>query len=134
MANELPANPYSTNAQGAIIAAVMIHGEVIADATASSSKNAKVRASERALQLMDGLSVPDFRMKFGCDCKGFETEQDEKKAENVVADGDTRMEWEEHMLVPNAEVVEEKVGPGPELSVIDEVDEYSTPMEWVNSP
>ncbi|KAL8677899.1 MAG: hypothetical protein Q9186_005710 [Xanthomendoza sp. 1 TL-2023] len=54
------------------VAVVMIHGEVIASGTAASSKNAKVKASEKALEQLKGLAPYEFRRKFGCGC----TEED----------------------------------------------------------
>ncbi len=50
------------------VAVVMIHGEVIASATAANSKNAKVKASEKALEKLRGLAPFEFRPKFGCGC------------------------------------------------------------------
>ena len=50
------------------VAVVMIHGEVIASGTAASSKNAKVKASEKALETLKGLAPFEFRAKFGCVC------------------------------------------------------------------
>ncbi len=50
------------------VAVVMIHGEVVASGTAASSKNAKVKASEKALGNLRGLAPFEFRTKFGCQC------------------------------------------------------------------
>lgn len=67
MANDLPsAAPFST---GLVVAVVMIHDEIIADASASSGKNAKVKASEKAIRLLDGLLPFEFRRRFCCDCE-----------------------------------------------------------------
>ncbi|KAJ5101747.1 hypothetical protein NUU61_003969 [Penicillium alfredii] len=57
-----------------VLAAVMVHGESIAQAVASSSRYAKVKASEKALWVIDGLLRLEFRAKYHCDCK--ETEED----------------------------------------------------------
>ncbi|KAL9000121.1 MAG: hypothetical protein Q9169_001196 [Polycauliona sp. 2 TL-2023] len=50
------------------VAVVMIHGEVIASGSAANSKNAKVKASEKALEKLRGLAPFEFRAKFGCGC------------------------------------------------------------------
>ncbi|KAL8861765.1 MAG: hypothetical protein Q9178_001966 [Gyalolechia marmorata] len=50
------------------VAVVMIHGEVVASGTAASSKNAKVKASEKALENLRGLAPFEFRTTFGCQC------------------------------------------------------------------
>ncbi|KAL8931051.1 MAG: hypothetical protein Q9208_000153 [Pyrenodesmia sp. 3 TL-2023] len=52
------------------VAVVMVHGEVVASGTAASSKNAKVKASERALELLKPLAPFEFRERWGCDCDG----------------------------------------------------------------
>lgn len=71
MANELPSpSPASAGITAPIVAVVMIHDEIIANASASSGKNAKVRASENALELLDGLVPFEFRRRFGCRCEG----------------------------------------------------------------
>lgn len=52
-----------------IFAAVLVHNQSVANAVASSSRYAKVRASTRALAVIDGLSLSEFREKFHCDCQ-----------------------------------------------------------------
>lgn len=70
MANELPSPlPASAGIPAPIVAVVMIHDEIVADASASSGKNAKVKASEKALRLLDGLVPFEFRRRFGCSCE-----------------------------------------------------------------
>ncbi|KAJ5799821.1 uncharacterized protein N7518_001889 [Penicillium psychrosexuale] len=53
-----------------VFAAVMVHGQSIASAVASSSRYAKVRASTRALAVIDGMSLSEFREKYHCACQG----------------------------------------------------------------
>ena len=53
-----------------VFAAVMVHGQSIASAVASSSRYAKVRASTRALAVIDGMSLPEFQEKYHCACLG----------------------------------------------------------------
>lgn len=105
MAHELPAKPaFSTSAEGKVVAVVMIHDEILADAEASSGKNARVRASEKALRLLEGMSMSDFRKRFKCTCgrAGAETddtgeESDASKVEQTVGKNETdnrMMEWQ----------------------------------------
>ncbi|KAJ5527211.1 dicer-like protein 1 [Penicillium frequentans] len=61
--------PVVDNEQPIILAAVMIHGICVADSTGTSSRYAKVRASERALDAISGMLRDDFRNKYGCDCR-----------------------------------------------------------------
>ena len=53
---------------GLLFAGVLIHGHVVAEATAPSGKVAKVKASEEALNVLQGMSIANFRQKYGCDC------------------------------------------------------------------
>ena len=52
-----------------IVAMVLIHGQVIADAQAESSKYAKVAAAKEAQHLLSGLPLPEFREKYRCECR-----------------------------------------------------------------
>lgn len=52
------------------IAAVIVHGHVIASGQASSSKNAKVKAAGNALEKLRGLAPVEFRRMYGCGCVG----------------------------------------------------------------
>lgn len=53
---------------GEILAAVIVHNEAIAQGVSSSSRYAKVKASEKALGVLDGVLPWEFREKFGCNC------------------------------------------------------------------
>jgi endoribonuclease Dicer len=52
-----------------VLAAVIVHNEVVAKGVASSGRNAKVKASEKALTLLEGLAAFEFRKQYSCDCR-----------------------------------------------------------------
>ncbi|KAH7395231.1 dicer-like protein 1 [Phaeosphaeria sp. MPI-PUGE-AT-0046c] len=52
----------------AIAAMVMIHGKVHFHSLGQSGRYARVRASQAALEKLDGLPPYEFRNRFGCDC------------------------------------------------------------------
>lgn len=54
------------------IAALMVHDEIIAEGQASSSKNAKVKASSNALKVIGKMIPFEYRKLYGCDCNGQE--------------------------------------------------------------
>ncbi|KAJ5690285.1 hypothetical protein N7462_004677 [Penicillium macrosclerotiorum] len=62
-----------------IFAAVMVHGIPVGEATGTSSRYAKVRASERALEVLEELPKSEFQLKYCCDCRS--VEQKEKDTE-----------------------------------------------------
>ena len=54
------------------IAALIIHNEIIAEGQASSSKNAKVKASNNAVKLLGKMMPIEYRTLYGCNCDGQE--------------------------------------------------------------
>ncbi|MCJ1316242.1 Dicer-like protein 1 [Xylographa vitiligo] len=73
MSDELP-----TIIEGApirVIAVVMVHGEIITEGVAASSKYAKLKASSTALEMLTGLAPFEYRIQYRCDCS-------DKKAED----------------------------------------------------
>ena len=52
-----------------VLAVVMVHNVIIAQGKAASGKNAKVKASKAALDMVDGLAKYEFRRKFHCNCR-----------------------------------------------------------------
>ncbi|KAI9877073.1 MAG: Dicer-like protein 1 [Pleopsidium flavum] len=65
MANELPSIDGSPIR---VIAAVMIHDDIVAEGTASSGRYAKLKASSNALELLKGMAPFEYRMQYHCDC------------------------------------------------------------------
>ena len=68
MASELP--PLIPGGPVISLAVVMIHDHIIAEGQASSGKNAKVRASQNALKLLQGIAPFEYRMQYHCNCEG----------------------------------------------------------------
>jgi len=67
-----------------VVSAILIHEKIVADGSASSGKNAKVKAAARALEKLDGLAPYEFRRRYGCNCEsGKNKEMDEKMMETV---------------------------------------------------
>lgn len=56
------------DAKATILVMVIIHGTVISHAAGESVKYAKINASKRALALLDGIGLGEFREKYNCDC------------------------------------------------------------------
>ncbi|KAL4937415.1 hypothetical protein BDV06DRAFT_226972 [Aspergillus oleicola] len=55
-----------------VLAAVMIHDTVIAEGFASSGRYAKIKASEKALEVLASIEQAEFRAKFECKCREVE--------------------------------------------------------------
>ncbi len=55
----------------------MIHEQIIAEGTAASSKYAKLKASQYALDLLTGLAPFEYRMQYRCDCSQEKTDDGE---------------------------------------------------------
>lgn len=68
--------PSIDGAPGGVLAAVMVHNEIIAEGTSSSSRYAKVKASEKALTVLDGILPFEFRKTYGCDCREVQKSED----------------------------------------------------------
>ena len=70
LADELvPGEAADQGTQPIIVAVVMVHLKVVADSEGTSSRYAKVRASQRALAKLEQLSPKEFKERFGCDCR-----------------------------------------------------------------
>lgn len=54
----------------------MIHGVSVAEAFGTSSRYAKVRASENALKEIESLTPEQYRHRYSCDCHISDQEDD----------------------------------------------------------
>jgi endoribonuclease Dicer len=70
-------------AQPTALAMVLIHWNVIADGSAVSGRHARIKASNAALDLLEGLPQYEFRRRFGCDCVNEELENTEDGEERI---------------------------------------------------
>lgn len=52
-----------------VMSGLVIHDEVVCSSVAASGRYAKLAASKKALDLLHGLALFEYREKFGCDCK-----------------------------------------------------------------
>ncbi|KAL2829943.1 hypothetical protein BDW59DRAFT_141506 [Aspergillus cavernicola] len=52
-----------------VLAAVMIHDTVIAEGVTSSGRYAKIKASEKALDMLENIGQVEFRERFKCNCQ-----------------------------------------------------------------
>ena len=94
MASEVPA--IIPGGLPTAIAAVMIHDEIVAEGTASSGKNAKVKASSQALKLLQNLAPFEYRHTYGCNCEGKEHDWVGKAGDGVGMAGQLkRGHWDE---------------------------------------
>lgn len=51
-----------------VVCAVRVHGLTLAHAVAASSRYGKIAAAKRALKLLEGMEVDEFRRAYGCAC------------------------------------------------------------------
>ncbi|KAL5113961.1 Dicer-like protein 1 [Pleosporales sp. CAS-2024a] len=82
----------------AIAAMVMIHNKVHFHSVGQSGRYARVRASNAALEKLDGLPPHEFRSRYGCDCV------DE-------GEGEGEGEFDETALSKKMEALKEAIGP-----------------------
>ena len=64
-----------------VVAMVTIHNKIVSDFQAESSRYAKIGAAKKALALLEGLPLMEFREKYECECKPVEEEDEEAKKE-----------------------------------------------------
>ncbi|KAI5300776.1 Dicer-like protein 1 [Ascosphaera pollenicola] len=73
--------PFADGMESKVVAAVIIHGKVVVDAMMNSTQSAKVKASQKALEELSGLSFTQFRLRYGCDCHKKKEEEQQKETE-----------------------------------------------------
>lgn len=110
MASEVPA--IIPGGLSTAIAAVMIHDEIVAEGTASSGKNAKVKASSQALKLLQNLAPFEYRHMYRCNCEGKEQDWVGKAGNGVGMAGQLkRGDWDEK----EADLPRAKIAKGAEV-------------------
>ncbi|CZS96253.1 related to Dicer-like protein 1 [Rhynchosporium agropyri] len=67
MTREMPT--LEVGSKPVIVAMVVVHGKIVADASAESSRYAKVAAAKKAMDILSGLPLQEFREEYACDCK-----------------------------------------------------------------
>ncbi|CAD6499017.1 BgTH12-04671 [Blumeria graminis f. sp. triticale] len=75
--------PNDDGGKGSIVVMVIIHGTVIAHARAESSRYAKINAAKSAMEILDGIGLGEFRMKYECDCKPIFTGSEKLREEDL---------------------------------------------------
>ena len=72
----------------AVAAMILIHNKVVFHSLGQSGRYARVRASQQALEVLDGLPPYEFRSRFGCDCvdegEGMQTAERERAMEERI--------------------------------------------------
>ena len=68
MVKELPGADRLELDRKDVVAAVMIHDEIIAHSKGKSGRYAEVRAANNAVEKIEGLAPYEFRARFGCNC------------------------------------------------------------------
>ena len=82
-----------------VMAGLMIHRSLVASVVGESGRYAKERASKMANGELQGLTVKEFKHRFGCDCTGVEDGDEGIKGREggfaVESDEDTDVVYEE---------------------------------------
>jgi endoribonuclease Dicer len=55
-----------------MLGAVIVHGESLGTHVASSGGTARTRACAKALEVLEGVTVEEFRTRYHCDCRSEE--------------------------------------------------------------
>lgn len=68
--------PGSTAKGTRVLAAVLIHNEIVAGKKATGMKEAKSRAATEALKILDDMTRRDFTTRYNCNCNAEEDKSD----------------------------------------------------------
>jgi endoribonuclease Dicer len=71
-----------------VVATVMIHNEVILSQQGTSGKYAKIAVAKKALEMLTGMGLPEFRAKYRCDCTPEELEEEYEAHQQDAEDED----------------------------------------------
>jgi endoribonuclease Dicer len=88
---DLPAKEIPTidGSKPSVMVVVVVHAQVVASYQAESSRYAKVGAAKKALEVLTGLPLAEFREKYGCDCnlevESLEGEEDNDQGAELTA-------------------------------------------------
>ncbi|KAK2627795.1 hypothetical protein QTJ16_002441 [Diplocarpon rosae] len=77
-------NKHVDGSKPTVVAVVIVHGQVVAHAEAESSRYSKVNAAKKAMDLLSGLPLTDFREKYGCACKPDDVEAEEAEEAELL--------------------------------------------------
>ena len=65
MAKDLPVDGVD---EGVVVAAVVVHEQVVAHSTGKSGRYARIRAAQDAIEAVEGLAPCEYRARFRCAC------------------------------------------------------------------
>ncbi|KAI9794454.1 MAG: Dicer-like protein 1 [Peltula sp. TS41687] len=80
LAQEVP--PLTPGSSPQVLAAVMIHSDVVAEGQSSSGRYAKVKASSNALSVLESLTPSEFRERYQCRCQPIGSDEDDDNMQN----------------------------------------------------
>ena len=84
MSHELPSIDESPRRN---LAVVMIHDRIIAEGSASSGKNAKLKAALRAIEMLQGIGKRGYRETYGCKCQEAYVKQQDVSIDESITEG-----------------------------------------------
>jgi endoribonuclease Dicer len=70
-----------------IVATVMVHNQIIMSQQGTSGRYAKISVAKKALEMLKGLPLPEFRANYQCDCKAGQTMDERDDDEEEIRAG-----------------------------------------------